>query len=234
MMSEKTNVAGIKSWEEADRPREKLLHLGRRALSDAELLAILIGSGADGLSAVELSRQVLADLDNCLQELSRCSAEKLCNYKGIGPAKALSILAALELGRRRKFVKPTSKPLLDSSSKVFEHLRPVFTDLRHEECWALFMDSQFRLIKKVMIGKGGMEFTPVDIKQIVRSAFECHALSITLAHNHPSGVLKPSKADIYLTDRLDNVLTMMQLQLNDHLIFSDTDYYSFKDDGMLE
>lgn len=230
----KPESAGIKHWVETDRPREKLIEQGRRALSDAELLAVLIGSGSADVSAVELCRQLLADLGNCLQTLSRCTVERLCQYKGIGPAKAVSIIAALELGRRRKFVNNTKRPILDDSKKVYDHLRHVFLDLTHEESWVLYLDSSLRLIKKTMIGKGGRDFTPVDIQIVMRSALECNAKSITLAHNHPSGNLRPSKADIYLTDKLSAVSGFMELQFNDHLIFSDTGYYSFRDDGLID
>src|SRR5690606_17404186 len=192
----------IKAWAEADRPREKLLERGRRALSDAELLAILIGSGSRGESAVELCKRILHDRGNDLNNLSRLSVSELCRYKGIGEAKAISIIAALELGRRRKEQKEEGRPVLNSSKRVHEYMEHVYKDLPHEEFWVLYLAGGCKLIAKQLIGKGGNDFTPVDVKQVLRLALECRATSVVLTHNHPSGSIKPSTMDVQLTNKL--------------------------------
>ena len=223
----------IKAWAESDRPREKLLERGRRALSDAELLAILIGSGSRDESAVELCRRILYDQKNDLNELARLSVAELCRYKGIGEAKAVSIVAALELGRRRKAQKETERPILNSSTRVYNYLEHLYRDLPHEEFWVLYLGGGCKLITKTLIGKGGNDFTPVDIKQVLRFALESRATSIVLTHNHPSGTLKPSTADLQLTRKLTEAATLLDLSVNDHVIFTDAGYYSFRDEGLL-
>ena len=223
----------IKAWAESDRPREKLLERGRRALSDAELLAILIGSGSRDESAVELCRRILYDQKNDLNDLARLSVAELCRYKGIGEAKAVSIVAALELGRRRKAQKETERPILNSSTRVYNYLEHLYRDLPHEEFWVLYLGGGCKLITKTLIGKGGNDFTPVDIKQVLRFALESRATSIVLTHNHPSGTLKPSTADLQLTRKLTEAATLLDLSVNDHVIFTDAGYYSFRDEGLL-
>lgn len=223
----------IKAWAEADRPREKLLERGRRALSDAELLAILIGSGSRDESAVELCRRILYDRGNDLNDLSQLSVAELCRYKGIGEAKAISIVAALELGRRRKEQKVEERPALNSSKRVYDYLEPLYRDLPYEEFWVLYLGGGCRFIAKQLIGKGGNDFTPVDIKQVLRYALEYRATGIVLTHNHPSGTLKPSAADMQLTKKLANAAVLLDLSINDHLIFTDAGYYSFRDNGLL-
>lgn len=223
----------IKAWAEADRPREKLLERGRRALSDAELLAILIGSGSRDESAVELCRRILHDQGNDLNDLSRLSVAELCRYKGIGEAKAIGIVAALELGRRRKEQKEEERPVLNSSTRVHGHLEHVYRDLPYEEFWVLYLAGGCKLIAKQLIGKGGNDFTPVDIKQVLRLALEYRATGIVLTHNHPSGSLKPSSMDIQLTKKLADAANLFDLSINDHVIFTDAGYYSFRDNGLL-
>ena len=223
----------IKAWAEADRPREKLLEQGRRALTDAELLAILIGSGSREESAVELCRRILHDRGNDLNNLSRLSVPALCRYKGIGEAKAISIVAALELGRRRKEQTKEAREILNNSKRVYECMEHVYNDLPYEEFWVLFLAGGCKLIAKVLIGKGGNDFTPVDIKQVLRLALEYHASSIVLTHNHPSGTLKPSSMDIQLTKKLDEAARIFDLSINDHIIFTNSGYYSFRDSGLL-
>ncbi len=223
----------IKAWAEADRPREKLLEHGRRALTDAELLAILIGSGSRDESAVELCRRILHDKNNDLHTLSRLSVSELCQYKGIGEAKAIGIIAALELGRRRKVQKEEERPVLNSSKRVYEFMAPTYEDLYHEEFWVLLLSGGCKLIGKHLIGRGGNDFTPVDIKQVLRLALEFHASTIILTHNHPSGSLKPSNTDIQLTGKLNEAAKLFDLFVNDHVIFTNAGYYSFRDHGLL-
>ncbi|PPK99886.1 DNA replication and repair protein RadC [Parapedobacter indicus] len=231
-MNQLSRVA-IKAWAEADRPREKLLEQGRRALTDAELLAILIGSGSREESAVELCRRILHDKGNDLNKLSRLSVSELCRYKGIGEAKAISIVAALELGRRRKERKKEAREILNNSRRVYEYMEQVYNDLPYEEFWVLFLAGGCKLIAKVLIGKGGNDFTPVDIKQVLRLALEYHASSIVLTHNHPSGTLKPSSMDIQLTNKLNDAAKLFDFSINDHIIFTNSGYYSFRDSGLL-
>lgn len=223
----------IKAWAEADRPREKLLEQGRRALTDAELLAILIGSGSRNESAVTLCRRILYDYGNNLNVLSRLSVSELCRYKGIGEAKAISIVAALELGRRRKDQKEEERPTLNSSKRVYEHMRHIYEDLPHEEFWVLFLAGSCNLISKQLIGKGGNDFTPVDVKLVLRLALECRASSLILTHNHPSGSIKPSNVDIQLTNKLAEAAKLLDLPISDHVIFTNAGYYSFRDSGLI-
>ncbi|MFC3199777.1 DNA repair protein RadC [Parapedobacter deserti] len=223
----------IKAWAEADRPREKLQEQGRRALTDAELLAILIGSGSRDESAVELCRRILHDAGNDLNELSRLSVPELCHYKGIGEAKAISIVAALELGRRRVDRKKEERPILNSSKRVHEYMDRVYKDLPYEEFWVLFLGGGCKLITKQLVGKGGNDFTPVDIKQVLRLALEYRASSVILTHNHPSGTLKPSTMDIQLTNKLAEAAKLFDFVINDHVIFADSGYCSFRDSGLL-
>ncbi len=223
----------IKAWAEADRPREKLLEQGRRALTDAELLAILIGSGSRNETAVELCRRILRDQDHDLNVLARLSVPELCRYRGIGEAKAISIVAAMELGRRRKEQKEVERPVLGSSIRVYEYIKHIYEDLPHEEFWVLFLAGNCRLISKQLIGKGGNDFTPVDIKLVLRLAIEYRATSLILTHNHPSGALKPSRVDVQLTNKLIEAAKLLDLPVNDHLIFTDSGYYSFRDGGLM-
>ncbi|GGC39211.1 DNA repair protein RadC [Parapedobacter defluvii] len=231
-MNQLSHVA-IKAWAEADRPREKLLEQGRRALTDAELLAILIGSGSREESAVELCRRILHDRNNDLNQLSRLSVSELCRYKGIGEAKAVSIVAALELGRRRRERRKERREILNNSARVYDYMESVYNDLPYEEFWVLFLAGGCKLITRALIGKGGSDFTPVDIKQVMRLALEYQATSIILTHNHPSGTLKASTMDVQLTTKLTEAAKLFDISINDHVIFTNSGYYSFRDSGLL-
>ncbi|MFD1771001.1 RadC family protein [Sphingobacterium suaedae] len=227
------NKLVIRDWSEADRPREKLMEKGRRALSDAELLAILIGSGSREESAVALCRRILAGVRNNLNNLSKLEARELCAYKGIGEAKAISIIAAMELGRRRSDSELEEQLILNSSRRAYDYFKAYMQDLGHEEFWVLYLNTGCKLIGKQIIGRGGNDFTPVDIRTILRYALQFRANSLILVHNHPSGTLKPSKADTLLTKRIVSAASLMEIAVNDHLIFTDKSYYSFRDEGLL-
>ena len=223
----------IREWAEADRPREKLLEQGRRALTDAELLAILIGSGSTDETAVELCRRILSDVRNNLNILSKKEVVDLCTYKGIGEAKAITIIAALELGRRRKEEHIMDVPVLNSSKRVYEYFRSQVQDLPHEEFWVLYLSTACKVLDKQLIGRGGNDFTPVDVRIILRHALQSKANSMILIHNHPSGTLSPSQADKVLTNKINEAAKLMDIKVNDHIIFTDNGYYSFRDEGLL-
>lgn len=223
----------IREWAEADRPREKLMEQGRRALTNAELLAILIGSGSRHESAVELCKRILIDSENNLNQLSRLEVMDLCSYKGIGEAKAISIVAALELGRRRKEETVEDKPILNTSKRVYEYFKHYLADLPHEEFWVLLLNTACKVLDKKLIGRGGNDFTPVDVRIILRYALQSKAHSIVLIHNHPSGTLSPSQADRMLTDKIIEAANIMDIKVSDHLIFTDSSYYSFRDQGLI-
>lgn len=231
-MKNETNLT-IKSWSIDDRPREKLLFKGRSALSDAELIAILIGSGSREDSAVELSKKILIKNDNDLNALSKCSVKDLISFNGIGEAKAIAIVAALELGRRRKELPASKKKSLTSSQNVFEFMHSIFIDLPHEEFWILTLNRANHPIKKHFISKGGLSQTIVDVKLISKQALDDFANSIILFHNHPSGNLTPSDSDKMITNKIKQAISLFDITLLDHLIFSDDNYYSFADEGLL-
>ncbi|MCW8309773.1 MULTISPECIES: RadC family protein [Sphingobacterium] len=224
----------IREWSEADRPREKLLSQGRRALSDAELLAILIGSGSTDESAVALCRRILADAKNSLHILSTMEVKELSRYKGIGEAKAIAIVAALELGRRKKDAPTEEKKTLNSSKRVYDYVKPILQDLPHEEFWALYLNTGCKLLDQQLIGRGGNDFTPVDVRIILRNALTVKAHSIVLVHNHPSGTLQPSNADRILTQKIVAASKIMDIRVNDHLIYTDNGYFSFRDEGIID
>lgn len=223
----------ITTWAEEDRPREKLLAQGRRSLSDAELIAILIGSGSRSESAVDLSKRILNAYQNNLNTLGKLSVQELSKFKGIGEAKAISIIAALELGRRRKEVDTPELKCIFSSSDIFYVLEPYFADLLHEEFWIILLNKRNAIINKILISKGGLAGTVADPKIIFKAALEHNAASIILAHNHPSGNLKPSPADIKLTKKIVEAGRMLDISILDHVIFCDKKYYSFADVGEL-
>lgn len=223
----------IRDWAESDRPREKLLEQGRRSLSDAELLAILIGSGSRQETAVELCRRILSSVQNNLDNLSKLEVLSLCEFKGIGEAKAITIVAALELGRRRKEASYIEKPLLNSSLRVYEYFRYLLQDLPHEEFWVLYLNTACKVLDKQLIGRGGNDFTPVDIRIILRNALNSKAHSMILIHNHPSGSREASQADKILTKKIVEASRIMDIKVNDHIIFTDNGYYSFRDEGLL-
>ncbi len=220
-------------WAEDDRPREKMLLKGRNALSDAELLAILIGSGNRELSAVQLSQQIMAKAEYSLQNLSRMSIDQLMQFKGIGEAKAISIFAAMELARRREATQEKKKTKITSSKEVFNELRVEFSGLSHEEFYILLLNRANEVIAKQQISKGGIAGTVADGKIIFNAAIEKKASGIILAHNHPSGQLKPSEADRKLTKNLIQFGKFIDLQVLDHLIFSENNYFSFADEGLI-
>ncbi len=224
---------GIKTWAEEDRPREKLHNKGATYLTDAELLAILLGSGSREESAVSLARRILLAVDNDLQELGKKTIADLCQFKGIGLAKAITIIAAMELSRRRQLSDIKIKTQVKSSQEVFQLLAPIMMDLHHEEFWIVMLNRANRILGKVQISSGGVSGTVVDAKIVFRKALEERATSIILTHNHPSGNLKPSQADIDLTQKLKKAGQNIDIQVLDHIIISAKGYFSFADEGLL-
>lgn len=223
----------IKSWSPEDRPREKLLLKGTSALSDAELVAILIGSGTPKLSAVELSKKILLQSNNSLNELARLSVKELMKIKGIGEAKAITIVAALELGRRRKEQDPGEKPKITSSKDAFDQLKGDMMDLPNEEFWVLLLNRANRVTKKKRVSEGGVSGTVADPKIIYKMALEELASGIIVAHNHPSGNLQASQSDLDLTKKLKEAGKFLEIQLLDHIIIANQKYISFADEGMM-
>jgi DNA repair protein RadC len=233
METRKNENLGIKSWAEDDRPREKLITKGRSVLSDAELIAILIGSGNRNESAVELSKKILASVDNNLNKLGQLSLNNLMKFHGIGEAKAVSIISALELGRRRKSLTENKAPKVESSQTAFEQLYPYLADLDHEQFYTILLNRANKVIDVIKVSQGGVSGTVADAKLIFRSAVEKLASGIILAHNHPSGNLKPSQADIALTRKIKEAGVMLDISVLDHIIIASNDYFSFSDQGML-
>lgn len=231
-MEENTSFS-IKNWNEDDRPREKLMLKGRASLSDAELIAILIGSGSRNESAVSLSQRILASVSNNLSELGRCTLAELMQFKGIGQAKAIAIAAALELGRRRRNGEALERKKITSSRSVFEYVQPLLGDLAHEEFWVLFLNNSNKIIKSEQLSKGGITGTIVDVRLAFKQALQLGAVSIILAHNHPSGTLKPSQADIQLTKKIKTAGESLDIKVLDHLIITEKAYFSFADENML-
>ena len=223
----------ITQWAEEDRPREKMMLHGVSALSNAELLAILIGSGNTEESAVGLMRKVLADYSNNLNELGKASIDELCRYKGIGPAKAITILAASELGKRRKEEKVEERVTILSSKDVYECFYPLMCDLPTEECWVLLLNQASKIIDKVRIGAGGLNATAVDVRCILREALLKRASAIALCHNHPSGSIRPSREDDRLTQQVNQASQCMNIRLVDHVILTDGAFYSYADEGRI-
>lgn len=214
----------IREWAESDRPREKLMEHGRRALTDAELLAILIGSGSTTETPVELCRRLLKDVNNNLSTLSKKEVSELCTYKGIGEAKAITIITALELGRRKNSEQEQEIAILNSSKRVYDYFRSNIQDIPHEEFWVLYLNTRCKVVDTQLIGRGGNDFTPVDVRIILRYALQCKANSMILIHNHPSGTLQPSQADKVLTTKIADAAKIMDIKVNDHIIFTDTAY----------
>ncbi len=224
----------IKNWAVEDRPREKLLSKGITSLSNAELIAILIGSGNRDESAVDLSKRILHDTNNNLNELGKTTIESLQkNYRGIGEAKAISIVAALELGKRRKLSDIQEKSQIKSSHDVFELMHPVLSDLPHEEFWIIFLNRANKVISSRKISQGGLSGTVIDTRIIMKSALEQLASSIILCHNHPSGNKLPSQHDKSITIKLKEAGKIMDIPVLDHLIVTDGGYFSFADEGEL-
>lgn len=223
----------IKKLAEEDRPREKLLTKGKSSLSDAELIAILISSGNHKQTAVELSQHILSACENNLANLARLSVKDLQKFKGIGEAKAISILAGLELGRRRIESEPNKKTKIRSAIDAYSLLVGDLMDLNHEEFWLILLKKNNDVLKKEMISKGGLSGTVVDPKIIFKRALEESASGIILAHNHPSGNLEPSQEDIVLTDRISQAGKSLEISVLDHLIITDSSFFSFADEGLL-
>ncbi len=223
----------LKSWAEEDRPREKFSLKGKNSLSDAELIAILIGSGNKHETAVELSKRILASVNSNLHELGRKDIEYLMKFKGIGEAKAISIAAALELGKRRKETESLRRVMIKSSKDAYEVISAELSDLPHEEFWILLLNRANRVIQKLHISKGGVSGTFADSKLIFKPAIEQLASSIILCHNHPSGNLKASHADIQLTKKLVAAGKNLDISILDHLIIGNNSYYSLSDEGLM-
>ena len=221
----------IAHWSEDDQPREKLRDKGPQSLSNAELLAILIGSGIPGTSAVELMQDVLKDCKNNLNTLGKMTIRDLCTYKGIGEAKAITILASCELGKRRQMESPEERPDLGTATRIYNHMRPVMQDLDVEEFWALLMNQHYRLIKKVRISRGGITETPVDVRIVIKEAVLANCTILAVCHNHPSGNLSPSRADKDLTRSIKRACELLNIFFLDHVIITDGQYYSFKEQG---
>ena len=230
MSNEKLN---INQWAKEDRPREKMMLHGPGALSNAELLAILIGSGNTEDSAVELMRKVLDDCRNSLSELGKRSVDDLCAYKGIGPAKAITILAASELGKRRKDEGQSERLRVRCSQDIFLYFHPLMCDLPVEGCWVMMLNQASRLIDALRISQGGLASTQVDVRCILREALLKRATALVLCHNHPSGNTRPSTDDDRLTQALSQAAKVMNIRMLDHLIVSDGGYYSYADEGRL-
>jgi len=229
-----TKRLSIKEWKEEDRPREKLIEKGARALSDAELLAILIASGNKDESAVELSRRILHQVNNNLNELGKVELSFLVNsFKGIGQAKAITILAALELGRRRKLADALEKSKITSSQDVFHLFEPLLSDLPHEEFWILLLNRANKVIGQHCVSQGGTGQTVVEIPIILKIAIEKFATGIIACHNHPSGSMTPSQPDMDITKKLFEACKIIGISLLDHLIIAHHQYYSFADEGMI-
>lgn len=223
----------IKQWAIEDRPREKMMQKGISSLSDAELMAILIGSGNRKESAVELSRRILQSADNNLHQLGKYSMNHLTKFEGIGEAKAITILAALELGRRRKESDLLKRDLVDSSRSVFEIFHPALADIPHEEFWVLLLNQSNKVINKVKISQGGVAATVVDTKLILNAAISALAPNIILCHNHPSGNRLPSTQDDQLTEKIKKAALTMDIRVLDHVIVCDDSYYSYADEARL-
>ena len=232
-MQEKSSSFSIKNWSQDDQPREKLRDKGKAVLSDAELVAILIGSGNRDESAVALCKRILASVDNNLSELGKLTIKQLMEFKGIGEAKAISIAAALELGRRRRGEEAVDKKKISSSASVFEIMQPVIGELPHEEFWIIYLNNSNKIIQKNQLSKGGITGTLVDVRLVLKNALEVGATGLILVHNHPSGTLKPSEADKQITQKLKKAGESLDIKVLDHVIVTEKAYFSFADEAFL-
>ncbi len=230
---EEIKKLSIKQWAKDDRPRERLLAGGSSSLSDAELLAILIGSGSRNESAVELARRILGSFENSLNRLGKQTVKELMQFRGIGEARAVAITAALELGRRRKDEDVTAKPCIQSSRDAYSIMQPLLCDLMHEEFWIILLNRSNRLIEVLRTSQGGISGTVTDIRMIMKNAIMYVASSLVLCHNHPSGNLKPSKADLEITKKVAEAARLMDVKVLDHIIIADRSYFSFADEGIM-
>ena len=228
-----TDRLTIAHWSEDDQPREKLRDKGPQALSDAELLAILIGSGSPGITAVDLMQDILRDCHNNLNTLGKMTIRQLCQYKGIGEAKAITLLAACELGKRRQREKPEERPDLGTATRIYNHMHPLLQDSGIEEFWVLLMNQNYRLIRQVRLSYGGITEVAVDIRIILREAILAGATILAVCHNHPSGNLRPSQQDDELTQQLKEACQLMRIHLSDHVIVTDGSYYSYHEEGRI-
>lgn len=223
----------INQWAEEDRPREKMMTHGAGVMSDVELLAILIGSGSQDETAVELMRRILSACDNSLSRLGKLSVEQLCDFKGIGPAKAVTIMAACELGKRRKLEEVEERTLIRHSRDIYDYFHPRLCDLPVEECWVMLLNTAGKVIDSQRLSMGGLSSTVVDVRLVMREAIVRRAASIVLCHNHPSGSVRPSREDDRLTDQVAQAGNLMNIRLIDHLILTDGNYYSYADEGRM-
>jgi len=231
-MSE-NNSFPIRSWSEDDKPREKLIAKGKAALSDAELIAILIGSGSRNETAVDLSKRILATSNNSLNVLGKSTLSQLTSFKGIGEAKAISIIAAMELGRRRRAEEANELEKITSGKSVFEIMQPIIGELAHEEFWIVYLNNANKVISKAQLSKGGITGTLVDVRLVFRTAIELNAVAVILVHNHPSGTLKPSEPDKQITKKLKIAGENLDIKVLDHIIVTEASYFSFADAGIL-
>jgi len=232
-MSEKPTSFSIKNWSQDDQPREKLRDKGRTALSDAELIAILIGSGNREESAVALCKRIFASVNNNLNALGKLSIEQLMSFKGIGEAKAITIAAALELGRRRRIEEALQLEKITSSRSVYDLMQPILGELPHEEFWILYLNNSNKVIQKNQLSKGGITGTLVDVRLVLKNALGVGATALILCHNHPSGTLKPSQADKDITQKLKSAAHSLDIKVLDHLIVTENAYFSFADESLL-
>lgn len=223
----------LKSWAVEERPREKVIANGIQYLSDAELLAILMGSGTRNTTAVELARKILGGVSNNLHELGRQSISDLQKVKGVGPAKAISLIAAMELGRRRSGTHQVDKIPVKSSETVFQVFHPLMGDLEHEEFWLLMLNRANRVLGRFKVSQGGLSGTVIDTRIILKKALDNLASSIIVCHNHPSGNMQPSDADVKITEKLKKAAEMLEIKLLDHIIIADKSYFSFADEGLI-
>lgn len=232
-MQEKAVSFSIKNWADDDKPREKLVQKGSFVLSDAELIAILIGSGNRDESAVELSKRILASVGHNLNELGKLTVNQLKKFKGIGEAKAVTIAAALEMGRRRRGEEAQKITKISCSRDTFELLYPLMGELQHEEFWIVYLNNSNKVIHKSQLSKGGITGTLVDVRLVLKQALDLGAVGIILAHNHPSGALKPSAADKQITQKLKKASEALDIKILDHIILAQHHYFSFADQGIL-
>jgi len=223
----------IRHWSEDDRPREKLLLKGKSALSDAELIAILIGSGSRNDTAVDLSKRILATVQNNLNALGKLPISQLLAFKGIGEAKAITIIAAMELGRRRRMEEAIVLDKITCSRSVFEIMQPLIGELSHEEFWVIYLNNSNKVTGKWQLSKGGITGTVVDVRLVFKTALETGATGIILCHNHPSGILVASDADRQITKRIKAAGESLDIKVLDHLIVTEKGYFSFVDEGIL-
>ncbi|MEG1581236.1 MAG: DNA repair protein RadC [Bacteroidaceae bacterium] len=223
----------IAKWDEADRPREKMAALGSMALSPAELLAILIGSGSSDENAVTLMRRILNDCNNNLNTLGKKTIDQLCAYKGIGPAKAITILAACALGYRCVKTEAEVRPQLNSSHLIYTHFLPYLHHLQNEEFWLVLLNRNLREVKTCRIGQGGLDLSIVDVRLVMREILINHATAYAVCHNHPSGAVQPSQYDDKVTEQLRKASDLLNVKLLDHLIIGNENYYSYADEGRL-